>query len=491
MNAPRHAIALFLAIFTIFFTGPVAAQPPSAPVISGPMRIAVSSAPKTLSPSLATDAAAARLLQLTHPALLAQTPGGTAPLVATACAWQNNLTYACQLPTGTTYSDGTPLTAGTVADWLHHVQHTNQSPLSALLGGITIAAQNNNVTFTLQKSMPGLPEAIAQVPLANPANQTAGAGAYKLGTPDAQGNVTLTPINPHQPALQFLVVADPTTRLLKLQKGEVDVLQNDLPPELVKYAQEKKFNVQSIPGSSYTYIAYNFRNADLANPQWRAALAMSTNRAALRNRLLGGQAQPAGSLLPPGGPATWEAPEEQYDPRTVADTLDESLLPDGEGTRVAFTLTTSTDPTAQRIAQVLQQQWAQIGVKLTIRPVEWAALYDAIRAGRFDMVLLTWTGLQNPDFLYNVFDGSQLPPRGFNRGHVNDDALNQTLDALHNAPTAGQQAQLAIAAQKQIAALRPYLPLFRRNQTLITSPKITGCTINMQGNYQGLTTCRK
>ena len=37
------------------------------------------------------------------------------------------------------------------------------------------------------------------------------------------------------------------------------------------------------------------------------------------------------------------------------------------------------------------------------------SIYDAIKAGRFDMVLLTWTGLQTPDFLYNVsFDHAIL-----------------------------------------------------------------------------------
>ncbi|HEX2859106.1 MAG TPA: ABC transporter substrate-binding protein [Alphaproteobacteria bacterium] len=487
MNAPRHAIAFFLAIFALLCVHPVAAQQRTATI-----RIAVAYTPKSLSPTMATDAAGARLLQLTHPALLAQSANGQpAPLVAQSCALQTPQLATCQLPEGKTYTDGAPLTAATVATWLTQVQRNGKSPMSGLLNNVGIGTQGGTLLFTLPRPMPDFLNTLAQIPLANPANETAGAGAYTLGTPDTLGNVTLTPLDKTKPALQFLYLPDPTTRLLKLQNGEVDVVQNDLPPELVTFAQQKNFTVQGTPGSSYTYLAYNFRNSDLANPLLRQAMAQSLNREALRKNLLGGQAQPAGSLLPPGGPATWEAPEEPYDPAGVMQTLDETLLPGPDGTRVAFTLTTSTDPTAQRLAQVIQQQWGQVGIKVDIRPTEWAALYDAIKTGRFDMVLLTWTGLQTPDFLYSVFHRTQTPPNGFNRGKVDDETLNQLLEALHTAPTAQQQTAYAIAAQKQIAAVRPYLPLFRRNQVLVTAPGVLGCTIDMPGSYKGLTTCQK
>jgi peptide/nickel transport system substrate-binding protein len=489
MPSSRHAAACFLAMICGFWAPCAPAAGPASPVI----RVAVAYAPKSLDPATATDAAGARLLQLTHPALLTYDASlHLTGLVARACVFTAPQAAVCTLTPGRRYHSGNPLTAASVAQWLSQLQANPKSPLAGLLKGVTVSAPApQTVAFALPIPQPGFLDALAQIPLADPTSPTAGLGTYRVTAHDDLGNTTLTPSVPGFPILQFLTVADPTTRLLKLQKGEADVAVNDLPPELTAYAQKHGLRVLAAPGSGVTYLAYNFRNPDLANPILREALAQALDRPLIRQTLLGGLAAPAGSLLPPGGPATWEAPEEAYDPKTANETLDETMLPGPDGTRAAFTLATSTDPLAQRLAQVIQQQWARIGVRVTIRPTEWAALYDAVRNGRFDIVLMSWTGLQTPDFLYQVFDSHMVPPMGFNRGHVADDALDATLEALHNAPTPAQQTALAVIAQQRIARLRPYLMLFRRAQVLVMGKTTSGCTINPQGSYTGLLTCRK
>jgi peptide/nickel transport system substrate-binding protein len=459
----------------------------------GALRIAVSAAPKTLDPAIATDTAAARLLQLTHPALLRWTPTYQATgLAASSCAQPNPSTITCTLPAGKTYTDGAPFTAASVAQWFDALRLNPRSPFSGPLHGVRVGAVSNTVTFALPAPTLSFVSTLTEIPLANPANPSAGLGPYVVQNIDTLGNTTLTTSDTTLPQLTFLAVLDPTTRLLKLKKGEIDIVYNDLPPQLVEWARTQKFNVLAVPGTSYSYLALNFRNPLLAQPAVREALALSLNRAAVRKYLLGDLATPATTLLPPTHPAAYNAPEEKFDPFTAEGTLDEAnLLRGPDNTRFALTLLTSTDPFSQRVSQVIQAQYAKIGVAVTLRPTEWASFYDSVKKGDFDIALLAWTGELQPPFYFQAFNSRQTPPSGFNRGRVADPRTDALTAQIMQATTVQAQTATAIELQKYLADFRPYIPLYRRHQILITQPAITGCTLPPSGAYTGLLTCRK
>lgn len=482
------------------------------------MRVAVAYAPKTLDPALAADAAAARLLQLTNPALLAYNSQFQPVPLAGSCT-QTTLTQVdCTLPTNRRFHDGSAFTAPRAAAWYRFVQTNKKSPFSGTLQGVTVTATApGRLSFTLVSPTLTFLNKLTEIPLAPPpASGTSalpmgarpGLGLYRLAAADTLGNVTLVRTAPTSdtgtaspPALQFLYVADATTRLLKLKKHEVDVVQNDLPPELYRWglAQNtggRPWQGVTVPSSSYSYLGYNFRNETLANPLVRQGLAHAVNRPAIRQYLLGGLAAPAASLLPPGHPLAWPAPEETFDRAMAEDAFDAAGLfpgPDDSGAndvRATLTLLTSTDALSQRLAQVLQAQLRRVGIRLVLQPTEWGAFFDRVRSGRFDMVLLTWTGDQPPEFLYHAFHTSQVPPVGLNRGAVSNPALDATLAAIMAAQTPAQLAQATVQAQQQVAQVRPYLPLYRRQHTLLMAPAITGCTLTPDGGYKGLFTCR-
>ena len=488
------------ATFLLIARPPVAEQPPALPAL----KIAVAYAPKTLDPAYATDAAGARLLQLTNPALLRWNdhyqPVGHA---AESCA-QAGATITCALPRGQTFSDGTPLTAAGLKGWFDALRTNKKSPLSGPLENIRSIAAPNPATlvFTLKAPTLDMLPTLVDIPLApSPTDPSAtgprpGLGAYRLKALDDAGNVVLTRIptlNRGLPDLQFLYVQDPTTRLLKLKKGEVDVVFGDLPPELYRWAAAQGWPHVDAPSSAYSYLAVNFRNDFLKRQGVRQGIAMALNRPAIRKYLLGGQAEAATSLLPPGHPAAWAAPEEPHaDEFAIAETLDAAdTFGDVTNPRFTLQLLTSTDPLSQRIAQVIQQQLAEAGIAVELKPMEWGAFYDAVRQGRFDLALLSWTGEQRPDFLYRVFNGRQAPPAGLNRGRVDIPELDAATLAIVSATTVASQTEAAIAVQKLQAQYLPYIPLYRRHGVLVARPGVTGCAIPLAGGYQGLLSCKK
>lgn len=495
MHIFRH-LAAYLIVSFGYPCVALVAQPAHVAGIQPPsgLSIAVSGAPRTLNPATATDAAGARLLQLTHPALLAWSPTyQPVGLVARGCTQPTLTTATCTLYPNRTFTDGSPITAPILANWFSQLQSNTLSPF-AQLKNVSITAPNpTTLNFQLPSPTLGFLGQLAEIPLANPISPTVGAGPYKIAMQDTLGAVTLTTSQTNIPAsLTFTPISDATTRLLKLKKGEIDAIFNDLPPQLVEWAKAQGFPVISAPGTSYSYIGLNHTNANLSKPEVREALAIALNRPALRKFLLGSLAEPASTLLPPNHPAAWNAPEETFDPFTAESLLDDAGLIRGpDNTRFTLTLLTSTDPFSQRVSQAIQAQLQAVGINVVLRPMEWATFYDSVKKGNFDAVMLAWTGEQQPSFYFHAFNGTQIPPVGLNRGRLNNPDINTLTESLINAPNAQAQTEATIATQKALATVRPYIPLYRRHQILVTSPQISGCTLPPSGAYTGLLTCHR
>ena len=464
-----------------------------------PIRIGLSSAPKTLNPALAADAAGARLLQLTHPALLAKSPAGVPqPGLASCQTMANGL--RCNLKAGLTFADTTPATAALVAQWLQQVQANPRAPAAAQLKGLAFTAPTIQTIQILRDLSPTqshqtLLQTLADLPIAHPANPSLGLGAYTLSHTDVLGTTLLTPRNPTksplQFALQFLVVPDATTRLLKLQRNELDAAYNDLPPELITYAQRHGLGVITAPGSGYTYVNLNHRLPLLADARVREALSLALNRPQLRQFMLGGRAAVAESLLPPGHPALWAAPEDTFNPARAKALLQAVRNDHPDWPPFHLTLLVSTEALSQRLGQWLQASWQAVGVQVTLQPQEWGGFFAAVQQGRFDLVVLSWTGLQQPAFYHHVFHASQTPSNGLNRGGVSDSTLNILTTAIVQATTPAAVISATIATQRFVVTFRPYLPLFRRNNVLLTRPGLTGCAVAPDGGYTGLTRCSR
>jgi len=498
MRRSFHHLAAFCVVLSHYFITPAAAVAQVGE--ERPLRMAVATAPKQLDPLLASDAASARLLQLTHPALLRYDEAYAPVALAGKCVRRAPLSVVCTLTEGLLDVEGTPFGAAQAVRWYETVRGTAKSPLAGLLKNVEAFRVLKARQFEMKLVRPtlGILDALVQIPLANPTTG-AGLGPYKIMHKDTVGAVLLemTKVSRKEnlpPKIIFTPVADATTRLLKLQKDEVDVLVNDVPPELIPYAREKGFEVKVIEGTSYAYLLPNWKDGLLSQWAVRKALALSLDKPLLRASILAGAATTPTTLLPPTHPAAWAAPEEPLDIHEAALLLEEGagMIADGEGMRVEMELSHSTDATTQRLAQAMQAMVRRVGIDLKLRPMEWASFYDAVRNGKTQLALMAWTGELSPPFYYSVFNSKQTPAAGgLNRGSVNDDALDALTNALMAAQTEEEVVRLSVAVQKRAAEVLPYIPLYRRSHVLVMGKGITGCTMTGNGGYLGLLGCKR
>ena len=464
------------------------------------IRMGLVQAPTTLDPRYATDAASTRISRLLYRGLV-DFDHLLMP-VPDLATWQEitPLHYRFTLKDGLpAFTNGEPLISDdVVATYQSVLQEDSISPHRSGLAVIERiqAVGEQAIDFQLNHAdplFPGrltlsiLPAAMAQLPRLA-VDQLVGNGAFALDSwPEPERVIVRRRADGQR--VELIRVADATVRALKLMRGEIDLLQNDLPFEMITWlSQQPGIKVVQTPGSNYSYLGFNFNDPVSADARIREAVALAIDRDAIINALFGGAARTAESILPPdhwaGGRGI--APT-GYDPARAAELVAAFRADGGEP---LLTYKVSTDALRLRIAAVIQQQLEAVGITVKIESHEWGTFYGDIKAGRFQLYSLAWVGIKMPDIFRYLFHSSSTPPQGANRGRFNVDEVDRLIETAEVAPIA-QQGHLYEQLQQMLARQRPYTSLWYEDHILVTRDTISGYQISRDGNYDGLMQVRK
>ncbi len=461
------------------------------------IRFGLASAPANLDPRYATDATSARINRLLYQRLV-DFDDRVRPVPALA-RWEQlgPQHYRFHLQPGrAAFHDGTPLGAHDVAATYRSLLAPDSGSPHAgtlrLIADIEVL-DDDTLDFRLSRPDPLFPGylVIGILPAAGIAAgvpfhaQPLGSGAFRLAGWPEPGRLQLIRNSDGQ-AFEFLRIGDPTVRVLKLRRGEVDILQNDLPPELLGYlAAQPDITLQTGPGSNFAYLGFNLQDPVTGNPVVRQAIACAIDREGIMQHILGGAARPAAALLPPdhwaGHPGLQQI---TYDPQRARTLLSAA------GYDAAHPLTlhykTSTDPVRVRIATVIQQQLAAAGIDLQLSSYDWGTFFGDIKAGRFQMYSLMWVGIKTPDIFRYAFHSASLPPEGANRGRLSDPGIDQLIEAAGQGTDLEAQAASYRQLQARLLQLLPYIPLWYEDHVAALRTGIEGYRLAPDGNFDGL-----
>jgi len=194
--------------------------------------------------------------------------------------------------------------------------------------------------------------------------------------------------------LIFAINTDASVRVQKLRKNECQVTLNPRPADLASIKADKQLNVIEKPGFNLGYISYNVRHAPLDNLQVRQALDMAVDKKAIIDAVYQGAGQLAQNAMPP---TQWSYDETVKDAPYDLDKARELLRAAGvkEGTELtlwAMPVQRPYNPNAKLMAQMLQADWAKVGIKVTIVSYEWGEYLKRTKNGEHDISLIGWTG---------------------------------------------------------------------------------------------------
>ena len=286
--------------------------------------------------------------------------------------------------------------------------------------------------------------------------------------------------------IEMITLKDPVVRVLKLLKGDIDLIQGNLPPEVIDWLSRKQLvNVEKKIGNTFTYLGFNLEDPITKNLLVRKAIAHAIDRESIIKYVMKSSARKAGSLLPPEHWAGHSALTGiEYNPEKSKMLLKQAGYGDPSSLKLVYKI--SNDPFRLRLATIIQQQLKSVGIKVEIRSYDWGTFYGDIKNGRFQMYSLSWVGLKMPDIFYYIFHSKSIPPYGANRGRFNDSEIDVILELAKTETSLSKQALLYKDLQENLIKSLPYIPLWYEDNVLISKFAIEGYKLRADGNFDSL-----
>lgn len=457
----------------------------------------LATAPRNLDPRFATDATSERINRLLYRRLVAfDTASRPVPALAT---WEQ-LTPTRYLFTlgaaGRAFSDGSRLTAEDIeATYASILDPAGASPHRALLGIIRDMKTDgpDRIEFRLSEPDPLFPAylGIGILPAAliqdgHPfQRQPVGSGPFRFLDWPEPGRLRLERRRDRR-RFELLAVKDPNVRVMKLLRGEIDLLQNDLAPELLGYLRGRpEVRVRSVGGANFSYLGFNLQDPVTGPLPVRRAVAHAIDRRAILRFLFRDGGRLAAAMFPP---EHWAgAPELRgyaHDPARSRTLLAAAGFGPERPLRLIYK--TSSDPFRVRLATVIQAQLARVGIRMEVRSYDWGTFYGDIKAGRFQLYGLSWVGIRTPDIFRYVFHSASVPPQGANRGRYHSPRADRLIETARTERDPERRAAHYRALQALLLAELPYIPLWYEDQVCAYRSELQGYRLAPDGNYDGL-----
>ena len=382
------------------------------------------------------DTSSTQMITLTHDGLLSLTAHGD-NIAALASDLpkisSDSMTFTFKLRSGLKWSDGQPITADDVAFTYNLIVSPDtkgfvsryRAQLGPYIQSVT-ATDQQTVVFQMSKVLANfqdthcrygiLPKHILGSVDPKALNThdyfrapTCASGVFKFNRWD-KGQQVVLDRNPNYWAGQsnldqyiFKVVTDAVVLAQQLKTGELDVGNPD-PSQFDNVKAANNLTTLAFPRPSWDYYQFQLgagtKGATLfGDKNVRKALHSALDRTAIAKAAYFGQAQPADSVEPP---TTWAFnpgvnPKYPYDKAKAEQLLDAAGWAKGSdgvraknGVRLSFELNTNSgNNVRQTLIQIMQQQWHDIGVEATPRPIAFQTLVNAIRnTHAFDVILI-------------------------------------------------------------------------------------------------------
>jgi peptide/nickel transport system substrate-binding protein len=253
------------------------------------------------------------------------------------------------------------------------------------------------------------------------------------------------------------VVPDDNARILQLQGGDLDAIYNVPSSRIAELRSTDGLQVIEFPSTFTVFIALNVREAPLNDVHARLALQYATDRKTLIDVVLFGAGTEATTLLPKG--ALYfndQLPGFPYDLDRAKSELAQSATPDGFGFELIYL---AGDTEVDQLAAALKDMWSQIGVDLTINPVEQGIFVDAYDNGTYQALYTNWTNdIIDPDELvaYGVLPESS---EAFHTGWMNEEAIALGREGAAELDPATRK-EIYFRIQEIFNADSPMLPLY-------------------------------
>jgi ABC-type transport system substrate-binding protein len=324
-----------------------------------------------------------------------------------------------------------------------------------------------------------------------------GTGAFKLDKWTFNSEIDLS-ANPDYfrgkakiDKLVLKILPDAQTMSLSFKKGDVDILDlSNVPSQISDYLKDPQYKDKIVhaPRVGTHYMSINEKIKPLDNPKVRQAMEYAIDRKSLVDTLYGGTGTVAKGILSPGlAGYNADLPGFTYDPEKAKSLLKDAGFPNG------FQMTFfgyPGDPDAQKVEQLIQAMFAQVGIQADLKQLDEATYYGTRSAGDLGSYASDWSAdFNDPDnFIYTFFSAKNAPARSWN--YVNKDVQDQ-LEKARTMTDMQARYKLYQDLEKTIVYTDyAFIPLFHLDHLFVLQPRVKSFTPSWNGfssmSYYGI-----
>lgn len=432
---------------------------------------------------------------------------------------EDGLTYTFHIRQGVTFTDGTVCDANAIkANFDAILENSERHVWLAMMSVLESVETPDDSTFVIHLSAPYYPmlTELAMVrPFAmispaamqdgstmNGVNEYIGTGPYKL-TDFVTDEYAVFEANENywgeEPAIKKItvkVIPDNQTRILALEKGEIDLIfgKNMIDADTIKnYEGNEDFSVSLSDPTSTRQIVMNTTDEILKDKYVRYALSYATNKAEISEGIFYGLEEVAETLYAKTVPyCDVDLEPFSYDAEKAAALLEESgwtqgsdgiLLKDGQKLELEL-LYNSDSVTEKNISEYLQSEYLKLGIKLNIHGEEEQSYRDRMKSGDFEMVFnISWGTPYDPQSSLSGMTGPVYGDWAAQQGLEDKAEIDEAINAIMLSVDETKRQELFDFVLTRLHEDAVYIPLTYECNKAIYTTELEGVTFT-QSQYE-------
>ena len=285
--------------------------------------------------------------------------------------------------------------------------------------------------------------------------------------------------------LVFAITPDASVRYQKLKAGECHVMPYPNPADIAAIKADKDVVMMEQEGLNVGYLAYNTQMAPFDNAKVRKALNMAIDKQAIIDVVFQGSGQVAKNPIPP---TIWSyndaIVDDPYDPAAAKAMLEAEGVKDLSMKIWAMPVQRPYNPNARRMAELMQEDFAKVGVTVEIVSYEWGEYLDRSKAADRDgAVLLGWTGYNgDPDNFLAVLLGCDGVTRS-NRAQWCYKPFDDLVQKAKSESDVAERTRLYEEAQVVFKEQAPWATIAHSVVFMPTRPEVKGYKVHPLGGH--------
>lgn len=417
----------------------------TAPIQADSLKMAYSSAPRSMDPYPFGGAPTASLKEHVYESLVNH---DDSPLLAESWSWTAPLTLTVKLREGIKFHNGADFTARDVVYSSCRMMHRidgKRNLLTSSMGPIkdVVAEGDHVVHFHMKAPYPLWTQKMKFLSILSASGATTpegaikyddkgdcgitnypkrdqfdaakasiGTGPYKLVSFDKSGSAKLVRNDAYWGEkgawedITIRSISNAGARLAGLLAGDFDLIENPTTEDLDALNNNEQFSFTSVPSWRTIFLVLDVNkegapgvSADkpgnpLSDIRVRQAMSMAINRKAIVDRLFRGNATIANQLAPKYRKGAPELPELEFDPAKAKELLAEAGYP--KGFELSLFAPSDRYANGSRVAQAVTQYLSRIGIKISLKTQPWSVFAKARKNREMGTFMYGWGHPQGP-----------------------------------------------------------------------------------------------